>query len=163
MRPFVKQFALPYPTVVSPVPLPCPVPPCLSVCDVGVLWPNGWIDQAKTWHGGRPESMRHCVRLGPSSPPAKNSTAASPHISAHVYCGQMAGWIKMPLGMEVQASAQVTIFGPCIQYINCGPGEIVLDKDLAPPPRGAQSEIFGPCLLIVAKRLDGSRCHLVWR
>jgi len=22
------------------------------VCDVGVLWPNGWIDQDETWHGG---------------------------------------------------------------------------------------------------------------
>ena len=32
----------------------CPV--CLSVrslCDVGVLWPNGWTDQDETWHGGR--------------------------------------------------------------------------------------------------------------
>ena len=26
---------------------------------------------------------------------------AQPHFSAHVYCGQTAGWIKMPLGMEV--------------------------------------------------------------
>jgi len=24
-----------------------------------------------------------------------------PKFSAHVYCGQTAGWIKMPLGMEV--------------------------------------------------------------
>ena len=24
-----------------------------------------------------------------------------PHFSAHVYCGQTAGWIRMPLGMEV--------------------------------------------------------------
>jgi len=31
--PFVKRFALCYQTVV-----------CLSVCDVGVLWPNGWMD-----------------------------------------------------------------------------------------------------------------------
>jgi len=31
------------------------LPACLSVvsvCDVGVLWPNGWIDQDETWHGG---------------------------------------------------------------------------------------------------------------
>jgi len=28
---------------------------CLScpVCDVGALWPNGWMDQDETWHGGR--------------------------------------------------------------------------------------------------------------
>jgi len=30
----------------------CPV--CLSVCDVGVLRPNGWTDQDETWQGGRP-------------------------------------------------------------------------------------------------------------
>jgi len=41
---------------------------CLSVCpvyDVGVLWPNGWMDQHATWYGGRPPP---CVRWGPSSP-----------------------------------------------------------------------------------------------
>jgi len=27
---------------------------CLSVCNVGVLWPNGWMDQDETWHAGRP-------------------------------------------------------------------------------------------------------------
>jgi len=25
----------------------------LSVCDVGVLWPNGWTGQDETWHAGR--------------------------------------------------------------------------------------------------------------
>jgi len=34
----------------------------------------------------------------------------SPQFLAHVYCGQMAAWIKMPLGMEV----------------NLGPGDVVL-------------------------------------
>jgi len=44
----------------------------------------------------------------------------------------MAGWIKMPLGMEV-----------CL-----GPGDFVLDGDAASPPKkGAQFPIFGPCLL----------------
>jgi len=47
----------------------CPV--CLSVCNVGVLWPNGWMDQDATWYGGRPRPMRHCVRWGPSSSPRK--------------------------------------------------------------------------------------------
>jgi len=41
---------------------------CLSVCDVGVLWPNyGWMDEDETWHGGRPRPRSHCVRWGPSS------------------------------------------------------------------------------------------------
>jgi len=26
----------------------------LSVCNVSVLWPNGWTDQDETWHAGRP-------------------------------------------------------------------------------------------------------------
>jgi len=46
--------------------LSCPV--CLSVCNVGVLWPNGWMDQDQTWRGGRPRPRPHCVRWGPSSP-----------------------------------------------------------------------------------------------
>jgi len=25
----------------------------LSVCNVGVLWPNGWMDQDATWYGRR--------------------------------------------------------------------------------------------------------------
>ena len=58
-RPFLKRFALCYRTVI-----------CLSVlslCDVGVLWPNGLMDQDETWHGGRPQPRPHCVRWGPSS------------------------------------------------------------------------------------------------
>jgi len=30
------------------------------VCDVGVLWPNGWTDQDETWHTGRPRPRPHC-------------------------------------------------------------------------------------------------------
>jgi len=72
---------------------------CLSVCpvcDVGVLWPNCWMDQDETWHGGRPR-----------------------------------------------------------------PGHIVLDGD-ASPPKGAQASNFRP-MSIVAKWLDASGYHLVWR
>jgi len=35
------------------------------VCDTGVLWPNGWMDQDETWHGGRPRPQPNCVRWGP--------------------------------------------------------------------------------------------------
>ena len=42
----------------------------------------------------------------------------SPQLSAHVCCGQPAGWIKMPLGREV----------------GLGPGDIVLDGDPSPFP-----------------------------
>jgi len=50
-RPIVKRLTLCYHTVVC---LSCRV--CLSVlsfCDIGVLWPNGWMDQDETWHAGR--------------------------------------------------------------------------------------------------------------
>ena len=53
-------------------------------------------------------------------------------ISTHVYCGQMARWIKMALGMAVGLS----------------PGDFVLDGDPGPlPKKGAETPIFGPCLL----------------
>jgi len=48
-----------------------------------------------------------------------------------MYCGQSAGWIKMPLGIKVEIC----------------PGHIVLDRDPASLPKGAQPPIFGPCLL----------------
>jgi len=45
---------------------------------------------------------------------------------------QTAGWIKMPLGTEV----------------NLGPGDVVLDGVAAPPPlKGHSPSVFGPCLL----------------
>jgi len=56
----------------------CPV--CLSVlsvCNVGVLWPNGWMDQDEAWHAGRPRSWPHCVKWGPSSPPSKGHSPPS--------------------------------------------------------------------------------------
>ena len=54
------------------------------------------------------------------------------------YCGQMVGWIKMKLGVEV----------------GLGPSHIVLDGTQL-PQKGHSSPppLFGPC--IVAKQLDG--------
>jgi len=63
-RPFVKRFALCYWTVVLSV---CPV------CNVGVLWPNGWMDHNATWYRGRPRPRPHYVRWGPSSPMERGS------------------------------------------------------------------------------------------
>jgi len=71
-RPFVKWFALCYRTIVLSV---CRV--FQSVCNVGVLWPNGWMDQDKSQHGGRPRPRPQCVRWHPSSPP-KKGTATPP-------------------------------------------------------------------------------------
>jgi len=56
----------------------------------------------------------------------------------HVYCGQTAGWIKMPFGTEV----------------NLGPGDVALHGVAAPPKRGTHPS--SGSMSIVAKRLDGS-------
>ena len=64
--------------------------------------------------------------------PSPKGAKPPPQFSAHFYCGQTAGCIKMQLGMEVDLS----------------PGEYVLDKDPAPSPkRGLSSPIFASCLL----------------
>ena len=60
----------------------------------------------------------------PAPPPQKEGRA--PQLSAHVYCGQMAGWMKLVLGMEVGLS----------------PGNFVLDGDPAPSPKRGQSPQF---------------------
>ena len=79
------------------------------------------MDQDETWHAGRPWPQRHCVRWEPSSPPSQGHSS---QFSAHICCGQMATWIKMPHGMQV---------GLC-------PGDFVLDRDPAPSPiRGRSS------------------------
>ena len=51
----------------------------LSVSDVGVLWPNGWMNQDVTWYGPGD------IGLDRDPAPLQHS---SPHFSAHAYCGQ---------------------------------------------------------------------------
>ena len=106
--------------------------PCL-------LWPNGWMDQDGTWHEGRPRSRQHCARWGTTSPPQNRGTA--PQFSAHVYCGQTAGWMKMPLGTEV----------------NLGPAHIVSGGDPDPPERRTAAPSFRP-MSIVATVAHFSYC-----
>jgi len=79
------------------------------------------------------------MEINPAALPPK---VHGPQFSAHICCGQMAGWIKMPLGMEV----------------GLGPGDLVLDGDPAPPPQKGGPN-FRP-MSIVAKRLDVSKWHL---
>jgi len=94
------------------------------------LWPNGCMDQDAPCYGGRPRPTRHCVRCGPSYPQKKGHTHPT-QFFAHVYCGQMAGWMKTALGTEV----------------DLGPGHIVLDGVSGPAKGAQQPPIFGPCLL----------------
>jgi len=63
--------------------------------------------------------------MGTQLPLPKKGAEPPPQFSAHVYCGQMAGWIKMALGIEV----------------GFGPGYIVLDWDSAPLPKKGQSPL----------------------
>ena len=86
--------------------------------------------------------------LDGDSAPLSQKGGGAPKFSAHFYCGQTAGCIKMPLGMEVGLS----------------PGDFVLDGEPAPFQKGggASPPIFRS-IYIVAKLLDGSRCHLARR
>jgi len=59
-------------------------------------------------------SPGHIVLDGDTAPLPKGGGA--PQFSDHVYCGQTAGCIKMPLGSQVGLS----------------PGDIVLDRDPVP-------------------------------
>jgi len=117
-RPFVKGFALCYQSV-------CPV------CDVGVLWPNGWTDRDITWRAGRP---RHCVRWGPSSPLQRGTVP--PPIFGPISVA--AKWLHdQDVMVWSQASAQATL---CIW----GPMQTAVPlSEKGEPP----SPIFGPSLL----------------
>ena len=80
------------------------------------------MHQDATWHGGKRQARRLCVRWEPNSPKKKHS----PQFSAHVYCGQTAVSIRIPLGTEVGLIL----------------GNIVLDGDVAPPPQKGNSPQF---------------------
>ena len=102
----------------------------LSVCDVGVLWPNGWMDQDETWHGGRPRPRPYCVRWRTSCP----------KFSAHVYCGQTGPCLLWTNGWMHQ---DTTWYGGrprprrhCLW---------LMGSHAAPPRKGPS--IFGSCLL----------------
>ena len=104
---------------------------CLSVCNVGVLWPNGWTDQDETWHAGRPRPWPHCARWGPSSPSRKGAQAPI-----------FGPYLLRPNGCMDQ---DVTWYGGRPR----SSGDFVLDGDPAPPPQrgGEIPQNFGPCLL----------------
>ena len=117
---------------------------CLSVRNVGVLWPNGWTDQDEAWHAGRPQPWPHCDRCGPSSPSAKG---AQPPIFGPCLLWPN-GW------MDQDATCYAGTPEPRPQCARWGPS--------CPPQKSRHSLLpnFRP-MFVVAKRLDGSRCHLV--
>jgi len=85
----------------------------------------------------------HIVLDGVPAPPKKG--AQLPPIFGPCLLCHQAKWIKMPLGTMV----------------GLGSGNIVLYANPALPPRSTAPN-FWP-VSVVAKRLDGSRCHLVRR
>jgi len=109
----------------DPAPSKGAQPPIFGPC---LLWPNGWMDEDTIWY-----EVGHCVKWGFSSPRNGHST---PHFSAHVYCGEKAGWITMSFDTEV----------------DLGPGDIVFDGDLLPRRKGAQQPSSLRSMSIVAKR-----------
>ena len=87
------------------------------------------MDQDATHYEGRPRPRQHCVWYGPSSTP--RGRAPSLQFSAHVCCGQTAGWIKTPLGTKV----------------GLGPGHVCYMGMQLPRHKGHSPPIFGPCLV----------------
>jgi len=69
-----------------------PHPPIFGPC---LLWPNGWMDQDGTWHGGGTRSRPHCARWTQLLLNQKDDRAAQ--FSTHFYCGQTAICIRIPL------------------------------------------------------------------
>jgi len=115
------------------------LPPFCGPC---LLWPNGWMDQDGTGHGGGSWSRPHCARWGPSSLLPKRGQC--PPIF-----GQCLLW---PNGWMHQDG---TWYGSRPQ-----PRRLCVRWPVSPKRGGAPN--FWP-MSIVAKLLDGLRCHLVWR
>ena len=120
-RLFLKRFALAYQRPLSV----CPV---LSVCGIGVLWPNGWMDQNATWYGSRSRPTPHCVRWGPSSHPQMG------HNSPPLF-----GCLLWPNGWVVQLGADVGLRS----------GHVVLYGDPAPPSERCTARTFGSISAVV--------------
>ena len=123
-------------------------PVCLSVILVYCGQTVRWIKMKLGTEVGLDPG--HIVLDGIHLPSLKGHTSLQ--FSTHICSGQTAGWIKMSLPTNV----------------GLGPRHIVLDGDPAvpapspPPDKRGHGPNFRP-MFVVAKRLDGSRCHLVWR
>jgi len=97
-----------------------------------LLWPNGWMEQDGTWHGGRPWSSPDCARWRHSSPPQKRGQNPPPNfrsifIVAIRLHGSRCHLVRIGLGLR----------------------NIVFDVDPATPRKRAHPPLpsFGPCLL----------------
>jgi len=73
--------------------------------------------------------------------------AQPPQFSAHVHCGETAGWTTMPLGTEV----------------GLGPGNIVLDGVPAPPPKRGRAPNFRPMSIVATRSPISATAELLFR
>jgi len=115
----------------DPAPLPKreTEPPIFGPC---LLWPNGGMDAAGTWHGGRPQPRRLCVRWGGPSPPSPKGGGAP--------CPIFGPFLFWPNGWMHQGAT----------WYECRPqprGLCVRWRPSSPSPKGGGPPIFGPCLL----------------
>jgi len=141
------------------------------------LRPNGCIDQDATWYGGRPPPRRLCVRWERRSPLPKSGQ--SPPIFGPCLLWPNGCMNQDGTCMEVGLSpgdlvvldgdpAPSPIFGPFLLWPNGWVHQDATWYEARPQPRGLCVR-WGPLpkkfrpMFIVAKRLDGSRCHLAWR
>jgi len=89
----------------------------LSVLSVALMYCGQTVRQIKMKRGMQVRYASalaaYCVRWGSSSHSPKGHSL---QFLAHIGCGQMAAWIKMPICME----------------LGLGPGDFVLDGDPAP-------------------------------
>jgi len=114
--------------------LSCPILSVLSVI-FGVLWPNGWMGQDEIWHAG--------IVLDGIQNPYPNG--AQPIFIPYLL------W---PNGsMDEDATWYEGRPRPKRHCARWGPS--------SPTQKGGTSPNFWP-MSIVPKRLDGSRCQLVW-
>ena len=124
------------------------------------------MDQDGTWHGVGLSPGDFMLDGNPALS-TKRGRSPSPQFSAHVYCGQRAGWIKMApvmevggrMGRKLGSGPQFSAHFYCGQTagwitmalgmeVGLSPGDFVLDVVPASlPKKGRSPPIFGTCLL----------------
>jgi len=109
--------------------LPCSHTDGYATGTVSSMCRNALCQLSVLENPGDPQSTPQVVQVCTDTTLVWCTTAwgGAPKISAHVYCGQMAGWMKVVLGTEVGLS----------------PGRLCVPQKGAEPP----SPIFGPFLL----------------
>ena len=138
------------------------------VCNIGVLWPNGWTNQDETWIAGRPQLWPRFV-VGTQVPIPQRGIRRKVGLNPN---GIVLDGTQLPSPKRGQSPL---IFGPCLLWPN---GCMDLDAtwyggrprpsprcarwgpSSPSPKKGALPPNFQP-IFVVVKRLDGSRCHLV--